>query len=140
MTAALAAGRLPHLPERKEVKMTSMDGQLERFKDVVRRLFIDREEFLTNTGNVNWMLVSESLPDVYYETLRKAVAGDRKPTADLMEKVAQLAGVQPDVFAEYQLEQARRQFDPREVGMEQAMTNLKAWAEVSTRPTRKKRS
>lgn len=138
MTAA-AVIRLPALPERKKVvQMASNDGQPERFKDAVRRLFLDRDEYLTQTGNINWMLVSEALPDVYYETLRKAIAGDRRPTADLMEKVATLAGVQPDVFAEYQLEQARRQFDPKEVGMETAMANLQAWASANTRQRKKR--
>lgn len=117
----------------------SAAAEVGKFKDLAVRLFEGREEFLRKTGTVDLMRISEQLPDVYYETLRKAVAGDRAPTVELMEKVAALAGVEPGVFAEYQMEIARRQFDPKQVGWEKAMENLKAWAEVSTRSRRKRR-
>ena len=118
--------------------MTTNAAEAGRFKDVVRGLFLDREDFITLTGNVNWMAVSEALPDVYYETLRKAVTGDRPPSMDLMEKVAALAGVSPEVFSEYQMEKARQQFDPKVVGWEQAEQNLRSWAEVHTRQKKKR--
>lgn len=110
-----------------------------RFRDKARELFVGREEFLTHTGNINWMLVSEALPDVYYETLRKAVAGDRNPTLSLMEKVAELAGVSPEVFAEYQLAKAQRAFDVKEVGYEAAMDNLGKWVQAHAAPQRRKK-
>lgn len=98
------------------------------FGDVLRGLLEDREEFHTKTGNINWMAVAHAMDGVYYETLRKAVAGDRWPNAELMEKAAALVGVQPDVFVEYQLYLAQRQFDVKEVGWDEAMANLRAWA------------
>lgn len=103
-----------------------------KFGAVARALFIDREEFLTHTGNINWMAVSERLPGVHYETLRKALAGDRQPTVELMEAVGKLADVDPAVFVEYQLHQAQRQFNVREVGFEQAAANLRRWADAET--------
>lgn len=120
--------------------MANAANEVGKFRDVAVRLFEGHEEFLRRTGTVDLMRVAEQLPDVYYETLRKAVTGDRSPTVDLMEKVAALAGVSPEVFSEYQLEQARRQFDVKEVGYEQAMENLRAWAATSTRSRGKKRS
>lgn len=108
-----------------------------KFGAVVRALFADREEFLTNTGNINWMAVSERLPGVHYETLRKSLAGDRIPTSDLMEKIAELAAVDPTVFVEYRLYLAQKEFNVREVGWEQAAENLQRWAEASTRKKRK---
>lgn len=114
-------------------------GEAKPFRQVALELFRDREDVLTQTGNVNWMKVAELLPDVYYETLRKAVAGDRIPTPDLMEKVAAEAGVEPTAFAEYQLHLARRQFDVKEVGLETAMRNLRAWAAGSTERPKKRR-
>lgn len=135
--ATLSTVRVPGFPERK-VKRMAASPESGRFKDVVLRLFQGHEEYLRKTGTVDLMRVSDALPDVYYETLRKAVAGDRQPSVDLMEKVATLAGVDPGVFAEYQLEVARQQFDPKVVGWETATANLKAWAEASTRPRRKR--
>jgi hypothetical protein len=104
------------------------DGSPQKFTAAVRTRLLVRDEFLTNTGNVNWRAVAEALPGVHYETLRKAVAGDRNPTPALMEQVAQLLGIEPDVFAEYQLHLAQRQFDVGEVGWENAMENLRRWA------------
>jgi hypothetical protein len=68
---------------------------------------------------------------VHYETLRKAVAGDRPPTAGLMEACAKLLGIEPDVFAEYQLHLVQREFDVGEVGWDSALANLRRWASGS---------
>jgi len=104
------------------------------FAQALRSLLLEREEFLTQTGNINWRAVADSLPDVHYETLRKAVAGERHPGVDLIEKVAVLVGVQPQYFAEWQLAQAMRQFDARPaplgVGLDSAMDNLRRWTET----------
>jgi len=45
----------------------------------------------------------------------------------VMEDCAETLGVSPNVFVEYRLWQARREFDPTEVGIEEAMTALRAW-------------
>jgi hypothetical protein len=101
------------------------------FAQALRSLLSGRKEFLTQTGNINWRAVADALPDVHYETLRKAVAGERQPTVDLMEKVAALVGVSPHHFAEWQLAQAMREFDARPpplgVGLDSALDNLRRW-------------
>lgn len=125
--------------ERKDVMLATVavppggNPDPPRFAVVARALFQAREEFLTHTGNINWMAVSEQLPGVHYETLRKALAGDRQPTVELMEAVARLAEVDPTLFVEYRLHLARREFNVREVGFETAAANLKRWAEASTK-------
>ena len=100
----------------------------QKFTAAVRARLEARDEFLTNTGNINWRAVAEALPGVHYETLRKAVAGDRNPTPALMEVVADFLKIEPTIFAEYQLYLAQRQFDVGEVGWESAMDNLRRWA------------
>lgn len=103
------------------------------FGAALRELLIGREEYETHTGNINWRTVADSLKGVHYETLRKAVAGDRPATASLIEQVAALCDVQPDYFMEYQLAQAQRQFDVKEVGWECAMENLREWSKLQAR-------
>jgi hypothetical protein len=110
------------------IKEKALEGEPQKFTAAVRTRLEVRDEFLTNTGNINWRAVAEALPGVHYETLRKAVAGDRNPTPALMEQVAGLLGIEPDIFAEYQLHLAQRQFDVGEVGWEAAMDNLRRWA------------
>jgi hypothetical protein len=64
---------------------------------------------------------------VKYETLRKAVAGERSPGLSLLETVADILAIEPTFFAEYRLTQAQRNFDPDAVGFERALENLRAW-------------
>lgn len=113
------------------------------FAQAFRSLLLEREEFLTQTGNINWRAVADALPGVHYETLRKAVAGERHPGVDLIEKVAALVGVPPHYFVEWQLAQAMRQFDARPiplgVGFDSAMDNLQRWTESQKRRIRKVR-
>jgi hypothetical protein len=113
------------------------------FAQALRSLLLEREEFLTQTGNINWRAVADALPGVHYETLRKAVAGERHPGVDLIEKVAALVGVPPHYFAEWQLAHAMRQFDARPaplgVGFDSAMDNLRRWTESQKGRRRKVR-
>ena len=111
----------------KETRSVAPD-EPQKFTAAVRSRLEVRDEFLTNTGNINWRAVAEALPGVHYETLRKAVAGDRAPTPALMEVVAEFLKVEPVIFAEYQLHLAQRQFDVGEVGWDEAMENLRRWA------------
>ena len=97
------------------------------FGRALHDLLVGREEFSTLTGNVNWRLVADSLDGVHYESLRKCVAADRQPTVDLIEKVAALAGVSPDYFVEYELAEAMRAFDVKQVGFDEARANLTAF-------------
>lgn len=96
------------------------------FGHVLRDLLVEAE-FTTRIGNPRWADFADRLPGVHYETLRKAVTGERQPTAELMELSAQALGLEPDVFVEYRLWQARRSLDPRDVGHHAAVKTLRAW-------------
>ena len=88
------------------------------FGALLRDHLIERD-IVTGIGNPNWSAFAEQLEGVHYETLRKAVAGERPPGPGLMEAVAEGLGVQPSVFFEYRLYQAQRAFDPKIVGVDQ---------------------
>ena len=98
-------------------------------------LALNDEAFLTPSRNVNWMEFTRATTarkGVKYETLRKAVAGERLAGTSLIETVAKTLGIEPSFFfVEYRLAQAQRAFDPREVGFERAVENLRAWTEVA---------
>jgi hypothetical protein len=89
-------------------------------------LLIERG-FVTPIGNPNWSAFADQLKDVQYESFRKAVTGERWPSSKIMEAVASQLGVEPSLFWEYQLWQAQRAFDPREVGDDVAYQNLQEW-------------
>lgn len=96
------------------------------FGTVVRDLLIDRA-MVTPMGNPNWSSFALQLTTTSYESLRKAVTGEREPSPKIMEEVAAALEVEPSLFSEYQLWLARRAFDPDEVGQEQALSNLARW-------------
>lgn len=83
--------------------------------------------FARKNFSPDWMRFSAILPGVSYETLRKAVTGERAVSEDLMRRVAQALKVEPTVFIEYRLMQARRELDPSEVGWARASEALDAW-------------
>jgi transcriptional regulator with XRE-family HTH domain len=85
----------------------------------------------TGMGNANFKAFAELLPTVHYETLRKQVSGERPVGIDTMRESAEALHVPPQTFNEYALWEAQREFDPAEVGFEQALANLEAW--VSSR-------
>jgi hypothetical protein len=64
---------------------------------------------------------------VNYESLRKAVVGERQPSEKIMTAAAQALGVKPTVFVEYRLLHARRALDPDQVGWEAATKALRRW-------------
>lgn len=105
------------------------------FGAVVRDLLIERG-ITTAIGNPNWMEFAHSLSDVSYESLRKAVTGERPPGVKIMEAVSAALEVEPDTFWEYQLAQAQRSFDPTQVGDEEAFQNLQAWLKAQRRAAR----
>lgn len=82
---------------------------------------------VTDDGNVNWAIFARDLPRMHYETLRKIRSGDRQLDAAAIEEISTAAGVDPTYFAEYRLIKARESFDPRVVGLDQALKNLEAW-------------
>jgi hypothetical protein len=104
------------------------------FGAALRPLLEQRPEFLTKTGNINWASVADAMPDTNYESLRKALTGERQPSVSLMERAAEVAGIEPSQFAEYRLAQARRQFDPAEVGWDGAIENLARLAKNPATP------
>ena len=87
-------------------------------------------DYTTSFGNPNLHAFSAEVAGYNYETLRKAVHGERFITPELIEEVAKTLRIDPSHFIEYRLHQARSVFDPREVGLEQAALNLEAWAKV----------
>jgi hypothetical protein len=87
-------------------------------------------ELLINSGyvrknsNPDWVGFVAALQGVSYETLRKAVADERPVSETLMRKVALGLNVEPTVFTEYSLMQARRNLNPGEVGWARAVETL----------------
>lgn len=100
------------------------------FGAIVRDLLIERG-VTTGIGNPNWSGLAAQLDGVQYESLRKAVTGERHPSPKIMEQVAKALGVDPSIFWEYNLWEAQRAFDPREVGEDTALANLEAWLRSS---------
>jgi hypothetical protein len=101
----------------------------ESFAIALRELVLEHD-YTTGTGNPNWSAFSAELDEVHYETLRRAVAGERPPSPLLMEECARVLRVRPEYFIEYRVHLAKRDFDPREVGIDRALQNLRTWASV----------
>jgi hypothetical protein len=97
-----------------------------RFGEVLRDLLLEHG-YTTAIGNADWPRFARDLGDIRYETLRKAVTGERAAATKIMERVAALLDVEPTVFWEYELAQVRRSFDPRVVGEDEAFANLQRW-------------
>lgn len=72
------------------------------------------------------------------DTMKSVMAGRRAPTPVLMEAIARVLGVDPDVFAEYRLAVARQQLDERVVGLDQALANLERLVPPSTPSVRRR--
>lgn len=106
----------------------SRDGS-STLRDVLRDHLVERG-IVNKLGDPNWVAFAELLDGYKYETLRKAIAGDRQPTMGLMEACAEALDISPAEFIEYRVLAAQRMFDPREVGMEQALKNLDAWGKA----------
>ena len=99
------------------------------FRLALRDLVVEHG-FATRTGNANWSAFAAQLREIHYETLRRVVAGDRSPSPRLMEECARVLGIRPECFLEYRVYLARCDFDPKTVGVEQALRNLEAWAKA----------
>ena len=99
----------------------------EPFGTAVRGLVQEDPDLLTSTGNVNWTAVADKI-GLGYDTLRKAVSGERMPSVEVMKEVADGLGVPASYFFEYRLWDTQRQFDVKEVGYDKAVANLRAWA------------
>lgn len=84
-------------------------------------------DFATRNGKPKWSAFADQLDGLHYETLRRAVAGERVPSPRLIEECARVLRIRPHHFVEYRLYLARRDFDPQEVGLERATSNLVRW-------------
>ena len=94
------------------------------FGRTLRDLLIAKD-VTTRNGNPDWAGFCQLLDGVSYETLRKAVTGDREPTPKIIEAVSDALSVEPDTFVEYRLLEAQRRFDWRVVGFDAAVANLR---------------
>ena len=113
--------------------MAKNDATFKPFGTVLRDELIERE-ITTGMGNPNWSAFAQLLDTVHYETLRKAVTGERAPSPKVMEEAAAALGQKPEaLFVEYRVWQAQRMFDPREVGVSVALANLDKWADTQKR-------
>jgi hypothetical protein len=117
--------RPPSLPQ-SESKGDGHVSAPRAFGEVVRDLLIERG-YTTAIGNPDWPRFARDLDGVNYETLRKAVTRERVPSMKLMELVAASLEVEPTTFWEYELARARRSFDLRHVGDDEAYANLQKW-------------
>ena len=100
---------------------------MKSFGEVTRDRLIERGT-VTAIGNANWAAFVHELDGVSYETLRKAVTGERHPSVKLMRAVATALNFEPSEFKEFRLECAKRCFDPEVVGEDAALENLEAWS------------
>ena len=111
------------------------------FGPTVRDLLIVKD-VTTRNGNPDWAGFCQLLDGISYETLRKAVTGEREPSLKIIEAVSDALSVSPTRFIEYRLLEAQRKLDWRAVGFDSALVALErfegglAMPEVSpTSPT-----
>ena len=86
--------------------------------------------YTTAVGNPDWARFAIELDGIRYESLRKAVTREREPSVKIMTSCAAALGVDPTIFWEYQLAQARRSFSVRAVGEHEAFANLQRWLKL----------
>lgn len=99
------------------------------FGAALRELLVEND-YSTETGRPNWSAFASELEGVHYETLRRAVVGQRRPSPHLIEECARVLRIRSEYFLEYRAYLAQREFDPEHVGVEQAARNLEAWSQA----------
>ena len=110
----------------KNARAPREDLNYRTFGIALRDLLIERS-ITTRLGSPDWPGFSKRVPGVHYETLRKAITGDRPVAPKIIEAVAAELDVEPELFAEYRLWQLRSTFDPGVVGAPAAIKNLAQW-------------
>ncbi len=105
-----------------------MSTHPKRFGVVLRDLLIHRE-MTTKLGNPQWSELARRLPTMHYETLRKAVSGERDPSPRLMEECAEALGLRPQVFFEYRLWRAQQSLNVDSAGVHTVLRALDALEE-----------
>ena len=113
-------------PTREAVDGDGHRNRRRSFGQVVRDLLIERG-YTSAIGNPDWPRFARELDGIGYETLRKAVTGERPPSSKVMESVAARLDVEPTIFWEYELARAKQAFDVRQVGDDEAFANLQKW-------------
>lgn len=109
--------------------------QYRRFNFVLRDLMIEAD--VTNRlGSPDWPAFADKLVGVSYETLRKALSRERTPSPKVLEAAAAAFGVSPEVFVEYRLVKTRLGLDPKEVGWQAAIAELRRIEELQHRAGR----
>lgn len=94
-----------------------------QFGATLRALLINAG-IVTRMGNPDWTGLVRQMPGVNYESLRKAVVGERLPSEKIMVAAAEALSVEPTTFVEYRLLEARRSLDPDHVGWRAATNTL----------------
>jgi transcriptional regulator with XRE-family HTH domain len=97
------------------------------------RELLEEANITTPIGNPDWSSFAKRI-GTNYESLRKAVAGERQPPRQLMESVAEELAVDARYFAEYRLLVARDLFDVGKVGFDSALEHLSRWANDELEP------
>lgn len=120
------------MPTPAAVDRTVANETTKRFGPALRELLIEHD-YATRTGSPNWSAFAAELDGIHYETLRKAVAGERRPSLNLLEECARVLRLRPAYFVEYRLYLAQRDFDPDAVGLDHAVRNLRTWATLAGR-------
>jgi hypothetical protein len=108
-----------------------MQQTTKSFPLALRELVVEHD-YVTRSGAPNWAAFAAQVDGFHYETVRRVATGRRVPVPRLIEECARALRVRPEYFLEYRVFQAQRDFDPSVVGLEKALQNLEAWAQVST--------
>jgi hypothetical protein len=124
------------------VRRQTMDDDRRDFGRVTRDLMLERGgECVTPLGNPNWRWLASQLVDVSYESLRKALTGERVPGSKIMEAVAAHFNVEPAAtFWEYRAAALARSFDAHDVGPDAAYQALTAYEAGQSRARNRRRS
>jgi hypothetical protein len=105
------------------------------FALALRELLLE-SDYVTRTGKPNWAALAAELDGIQYESLRRVATGRRRASPRLIEECARVLRVRPEYFLEYRVYLAQRDFDPAEVGADEAIRNLDAWATIRARGSR----
>jgi transcriptional regulator with XRE-family HTH domain len=100
-----------------------------QFGATLRALLINAG-IVTRMGNPDWTGLVRQMQGVNYESLRKAVVGERPPSGKIMIAAAEALGVEPTIFIEYRLLEARRSLDPDYVGWRAATKALERYDRI----------
>lgn len=97
----------------------------EDFPTLLKRLAAERG---VSVNRVGFEAYDPNITGTNPDTLKSVMAGRRRVTATLIEAVADVLDVEPQLFAEYRLAMMRQSLDERDppdgVGLEEALAQL----------------